>query len=104
MRTITPSFFTSYHGQIAPTYDSIELGPMFILLNSSLWINFCKITYLPDFTPTPYMLEKYAEHGDEPWENVYRTKEIVIEFTNNATSNSSDAMQIGSVKEKESEE
>ena len=68
MRTVTPSFFNATYGQVRATFDSVNLAYIFVLLLSSLNITFSNITHLPDFTPTPYMLEKHADKGEEPWE------------------------------------
>ena len=68
MRTVTPSFFSISSGQISPTYEIIALGPLQILLMSSLYFRWAKISIMPDFTPNPWMLEKYADKGNEPWE------------------------------------
>jgi hypothetical protein len=67
MRTVTPSFFSITSGQISPTYDIISMIPLMVLLKSSLYFRCGKLTRMPEFTPTPYMLEKYADKGDEPW-------------------------------------
>ncbi len=68
MRTVTPSWFSITSGQISPTYDLISLIPLLVLLMSSLYFRCAKITFMPDFTPTPYMLEKHADKGTEPWQ------------------------------------
>ena len=69
MRTITPTFFgaTSW-SQITPTYALMALWPLQFLLCSSLLTRHGTITIMPDFTPNPYMLEKFADKGKEPWE------------------------------------
>ena len=67
MRTVTPCFFSIASGQISPTYDSIEWLPLMILLLSSLSVSKGKLTILPEFRPTPFMLEKYKKIG-EPWQ------------------------------------
>lgn len=67
MRTVTPSFFSITSGQISPTYEIVSLIPLMMLLLSSLYFRCGKITILPEFTPTPYMLEKYADKGKDPW-------------------------------------
>ena len=39
-----------------------------ILLLSSLYFRYGKVTVYPDFTPTPKMLDLHADKGVEPWE------------------------------------
>ena len=38
------------------------------LILSSLSFRHQKLKVMPDFTPTPWMLEKHADKGSEPWE------------------------------------
>ncbi len=68
MRTITPSNFSITSGQVSPTYETIDLFPLVILVLSSLYFRWGKVTIYPDFTPTPKMLELHADKGKEPWE------------------------------------
>ena len=42
--------------------------PLQILLFSSLYFRWAKITIMPDFTPNPWMLEKHDDKGNDPWE------------------------------------
>ena len=35
---------------------------------SSLYFRWAKITIMPDFTPNPWMLERHADRGNEPWQ------------------------------------
>lgn len=52
---------------VMPTYEIIELVPFVMLLFASFSFRKAKITIMPEFTPTPYMLEKHADKGKEPW-------------------------------------
>lgn len=67
MRTVTPTFFSIAGGSVSPTYDVIELAPLQILLISSLSFSWAKINIMPDFVPTPWMLENHDDKGSEPW-------------------------------------
>ena len=70
MRTVTPCFhsISLTCGSITPAYDSLDFVPLQVLLLASLNFNCSKITILPPFTPTPFMLEKHADKGSaEPW-------------------------------------
>ena len=67
MRTITPCYFEISHGQIAPTYEIIDLAVQVVLLVTSLYPRCAKIIILPEFTPNTVMLTKHADKGDEPW-------------------------------------
>ena len=69
MRTVTPTFFSmSSLGQVTPTYAIMAMIPLQLLLTSSLCPRWGQITIMPEFTPNPYMLEKHADKGKEPWE------------------------------------
>lgn len=68
MRTITPCFIQFWSGQVRPTYDSIDFWPLCFLLWSGLDCRVGTLNILPEFTPTPTMLEKHADKGLEEWE------------------------------------
>ena len=68
MRTVTPTYFSISSGQVSPTYDTIDLFPLLILLLSSIMPRVGTVTELPEMVPTPQMLEMHADKGDEPWE------------------------------------
>ena len=68
MRTITPSYFTVSGGQVRPTYDTLGLIPLIVLMSTLLNFRFAKISIMPDFTPNAYMMENHGDKGDEPWE------------------------------------
>ena len=67
MRTVTPCFFKSRRGMIWANYDSIDMLPLQILMLSSPSFNICRLTIMPEFTPSPKMLELHDDKGDEPW-------------------------------------
>lgn len=67
MRTVTPCFFKFSQSHLPPTYEIIELVPFLVLLLTSLALRRASLTIMPEFTPTPYMLEKHADKGKEPW-------------------------------------
>ena len=82
MRTVTPTFFSITSGQISPTYDIVDLIPLLILLFSSLYFRWAKITILPDFTPNSWMLEKHADKGNEPWEiYAWCVREVISKYS-----------------------
>ena len=68
MRTIQPCFFSITSGQISPCYDTLDFLPLAVMLLTSLYFRWAKITIMPEFTPTPFMLEKHADKGKQPWE------------------------------------
>eukprot|EP00353_Schmidingerella_taraikaensis_P010280 CAMPEP_0185579850 /NCGR_PEP_ID=MMETSP0434-20130131/15447_1 /TAXON_ID=626734 ORGANISM="Favella taraikaensis, Strain Fe Narragansett Bay" /NCGR_SAMPLE_ID=MMETSP0434 /ASSEMBLY_ACC=CAM_ASM_000379 /LENGTH=57 /DNA_ID=CAMNT_0028197955 /DNA_START=934 /DNA_END=1107 /DNA_ORIENTATION=+ len=55
------------HGSVSTAYEVLSLVPHHVMLFAMPWYNFSKITIMPDFTPTPYMLEKHADKGKSPW-------------------------------------
>ena len=68
MRTVTPSFIKSSHGQVKPTYEGISMFPFVFLLMSSFSIGFATTNIMPEFTPTPWMLANHADKGKDPWQ------------------------------------
>ena len=68
MRTIRPCYFSITSGQVAPTYETLDLFPLLILLLSSLYFRYSKITVLPEMTPTPEMLDLHSVRVREPWQ------------------------------------
>ena len=38
------------------------------MLISEFRLRFSKVHFMPDFTPNAYMLEKFSDKGDEPWQ------------------------------------
>jgi len=69
MRTITPCFFEMSETMISPAYDIIMLIQQQILLLSALSLRKATLNIMPEFTPTPFMLEKFADkdRGGGPW-------------------------------------
>lgn len=53
---------------ISPTYEIVLLVQHQILLFASLSLRMSTLTIMPEFTPTPFMLEKYANKDKGgPW-------------------------------------
>lgn len=68
MRSVVPTFLDWSLGQVWPFYDTVEFGPMCILLMSSISFTVLTVNVMPEFTPNTVMLEKHADKGKEPWE------------------------------------
>ena len=51
-----------------PTWDTLDLGPLIVLLFSSLYFRWALVTIMPDFTPNTWMLENHADKGKDPWQ------------------------------------
>ena len=71
MRTLTPVFQSndSYGIKMTPHFDSsMAFFPLLIMMFSTLTLRQQKIQIMPPFTPTPWMLEKHADKGEEPWQ------------------------------------
>jgi len=68
MRTVTPSFCQMSKRMISPPYECLDFMPHQVLMLSQLVVRSSKIIIMPEFTPTPFMLEKFADKGQgEPW-------------------------------------
>ena len=63
MRTVTPCYFSIIGGQVRPTFDTINLMNLIILLFSLLNFRLGRIKIMPEFTPNAYMLQKHADKG-----------------------------------------
>ena len=69
MRTVTPVYQTCSSTQdLNVTFDSVAYWALMVLICSSISCRKQKLHVMPDFTPTPWMLEKHADKGNEPWE------------------------------------
>ena len=87
MRTVTPVYqrSTNCH-DIAVTFDSIGYFALKIMILSSLSFRHQKLQIMPDFTPTPWMLEKHADKGSEPWEiYAWCVRDAISKFSGVAT-------------------
>ena len=51
-----------------PTYDVLPFWPFLVSFFSSLGMHNLKITIMPDFTPTQWMLKAHASKGSSDWE------------------------------------
>ena len=68
MRTITPCFFHMTETMVTPCYDCILGLPHQVFLLAQLWPRIATLYIMPEFTPTPYMMEKYADkEKGGPW-------------------------------------
>ena len=68
MRTVVPCYIKIEGGMVTPSYETVELGPIIILMLSQISYTRSTLYILPEFTPTPDMLEMHADKGKEPWE------------------------------------
>ena len=69
MRTVKPcTYKVIQRHQISYAYECPSIVPIHVLLLSMLWFSWTKLTIMPEFTPTPYMLEKHRDKGDSPWQ------------------------------------
>ena len=71
MRTVTPCFFHMTDTMVSPTYESPDGIPHQILLLSSLSLRIATLYIMPEFTPTPFMLEKFAKKESEAAWSIY---------------------------------
>ena len=70
MRTVRPIIARVNKRMIMPAYDAIEFLPMLIVYYSSFCMFNLKLTILPEFTPTEWMLDNHkakSENGQD-WE------------------------------------
>lgn len=63
-----PTFVKFGEHYMHPTYDTVPFWPLLILYLSSLSFYNTKMTIMPEFTPTEWMLENHKDKGSEPWE------------------------------------
>jgi len=70
MRTIRPVFVRVSKRMVMPAYDAIEFIPLLITYYSSLCMYNLKLTIMPEFTPTQWMLDNHGEKSAEghDWE------------------------------------
>jgi len=69
MRTVIPTFVKfDQNRYMLPTYDTLPFWSVLIMYLSSFCFHHLRMTIMPEFTPTNWMLENQSKKGKEPWE------------------------------------
>ena len=70
LRTVRPVIARVNRRMVMPAYDAIEFLPLLIVYFSSLCMYNLKLTIMPEFTPTDWMLENHRDKSPDghDWE------------------------------------
>lgn len=68
MRTVLPCFVKFNSSYFNPTYDTVPFWPTLIMYLSSIAFHHLRLTKMPEFTPTTWMLENQRQKGKQAWE------------------------------------
>lgn len=68
LRTVIPTYVTFGNHYFNPTYDTMPFWPLLIIYLSSFSMFNLKLTIMPEFTPTEWMLDNRKDKGLENWE------------------------------------
>lgn len=69
MRTVIPVFAkVRCAGYFTPTFDVVEFWPLLILYLASLQLYNVELTFMPEFTPTEWMLDNHRGKSEHDWE------------------------------------
>ena len=86
MRTVTPCIFKIGSGQIRPTYDSINFFEHQFILLANFSFHMANLYILPEFTPTPWMLQHHADkdpEGTDPWKiYAWCVRDLIAKYGN----------------------
>ena len=67
MRTVQPTYVKVSGGAVNIQYSMLDLRVLVILLVSELCCRSATLHIMPIFTPNDFMLEQYADKGEEDW-------------------------------------
>ena len=67
MRTVQPTYVKVSGGAVNIQYSMLNLPVLVILLASELCCRSATLHIMPIFTPNDFMLEQYADKGEEDW-------------------------------------
>mmetsp|Transcript_31363 Transcript_31363/g.38890 ORF Transcript_31363/g.38890 Transcript_31363/m.38890 type:complete len:131 (-) Transcript_31363:193-585(-) len=68
LRTVIPCYVSFGKRYLMPTYDSVPFWPFVFLYFSSLCMHNMKLTIMPEFKPTQWMLDNHQAKGSADWE------------------------------------
>ena len=68
LRTVVPCFIKFSDRMISPTYETFGFWELIIFYLSSFCFFHLKMTIMPEFTPTNWMLQNHRAKGEQDWE------------------------------------